>query len=84
MEPHAEAIIAPSHSHFVIEELSEKDLAIQEEVPRSEPDAAVKGSTEGLEIHDEALEAAETKSLIICFALHDTNCKPSGLNILIA
>ena len=45
--------------------LSKEDLAeIQEEVPRSEPDAAVKGSTEGLEIHDEALVAAETKSIV--------------------
>ena len=62
--PRAEAIIAPSHSEIAIEVLSEEGLEIQEEVPRSEPDAAVKGSTEGLEIHDEALVAAETKSIV--------------------
>ena len=37
---------------------------IQEEVPRSKPDAVVKGSTDGPEIHDEALVAAETKSIV--------------------
>ena len=39
-----------------------KGLEIQKEVPQSKPDAAVKESTEGLEIHDDALLTAETKS----------------------
>ena len=50
VQPSAEEIIAPFHSDIIaIEELSIEDLAeIQEEVPRSKPDAAVKGSTDGL------------------------------------
>ena len=60
MQPSVEAIIAPSHCDIAIEVFSKEDLEIQEEVPRSEPDAAVKGSNYGLEIHDEALVAAET------------------------
>ena len=40
--PSAEAMTAPSDSEIAIEE----GLEIQEEVPRSEPDAAVKGPTE--------------------------------------
>ena len=65
VQPSAEEIIAPSHFDIAIEKLSIEDLAeIQEEVPRSKPDAAVKGSTDSLEIHDEALVAAETKSIV--------------------
>ena len=33
-------------------------------MPRSKPDAAVKGSTDGLEIHVEALVTVETKSIV--------------------
>ena len=43
--PSAEAMTAPSDSEVAIEGLSE-GLEILEEVPPSEPDAAVKGSTE--------------------------------------
>ena len=32
--------------------------------PQSKPDAAVKGSTENLEIHVEALVTVETKSIL--------------------
>ena len=42
VQPSVEAIIAPSHSDIAIEVLSKEDLVeIQEEVPQSEPDAAV-------------------------------------------
>ena len=47
-------MIAPSDYEIAIEGLSE-GLEIQEEVPQSKPDAAVKGSTESLEIHFEAI-----------------------------
>ena len=52
MQPSAEAT---SHCDIVIEALSDEDLKIQEEVPRSKPDTAVEGWREGPEIHDEAL-----------------------------
>ena len=62
MQPSAEEIIAPSHSDIAIEELSIEHLAeIQEEVPRSKPDAAVKGSTDGLVIHDEGLSGSRNQ-----------------------
>ena len=59
----AEAMIATSDYDIAIEGLSE-GLEIQEEVPQSKPDPAVKGSTESLEIHVEAIVAVETKCIV--------------------
>ena len=61
--PSAEVMIAPSDYEIASEGLSE-GLEIQEEVPQSKPDAAVKGSTESLEIHVEALVTVETKIIV--------------------